>query len=255
MSPQSTASRRAAVVAGTPLIMITAFALHPYLPGRQPNVEALAAAVSSDPTRWGLVHLATGLGSAVLAVAFLMIRTHLSRAGEDRWSRVGLPLVMVGCALYAMLPAMELAPLAAVESGGDPAAAQQALLAWFLPVLIAQRDHLRRRRRLFRRGRAAQRSAGAGTREAGRGIPGRHGAIPLRTPVSSPVLRAGPRLLRRLAAPGIFHVAAFSSITGRGRCVGADQREPWRLLTAAARRSIYSTSTRPIPVRARWRLV
>lgn len=136
MSPQSTASRRAVVVAGTPLIMITAFALHPYLPGRQPNVEALAAAVSSDPTRWGLVHLATGLGSALLAVAFLMIRTHLSRAGEDTWSRVGLPLVMVGCALYAMLPAMELAPLAALESGGDPAATQQALLDWFLPVLL-----------------------------------------------------------------------------------------------------------------------
>ena len=136
MLPQSAASRRAAIVAGTPLIMIASFALHPYLPGRQPNVDALATAVSSDPTRWGLVHLATGLGSAVLAVAFLMVRRHLSRAGEDRWSGVGLPLVMVGCALYAMLPAMELAPLAAVESGGDPAAAQQALLVWFLPVLI-----------------------------------------------------------------------------------------------------------------------
>ena len=137
MSPQSTATHRAAVVAGAPLIMFTALALHPYLPGRQPNVEALAAAVSSDPNRWGLVHLATGLGSAVLAVAFLLVRTHLSGAGEDRWSRAGLPLVVVGCALYAMLPAMELAPLAAVESGADPAAAQEALLAWFVPVLLA----------------------------------------------------------------------------------------------------------------------
>jgi hypothetical protein len=117
--------------------MFLALALHPYLPGRQPNVEAVAAAVSSDPTRWGLVHLATGLGSAVLAVAFLLVRTHLSGVGENRWSRAGLPLVVVGCALYAMLPAMELAPLAAVESGADPAAAQEALLVWFVPVLLA----------------------------------------------------------------------------------------------------------------------
>jgi hypothetical protein len=32
---------------------------------------------------------------------------------------------------------MELAPLAAVESGADPAAAQEALLGWFVPVLLA----------------------------------------------------------------------------------------------------------------------
>ena len=137
MSPQSTAARRAGVVAAAPLILITALALHPYLPGRQPNVDALATAVSSDPTRWGLVHLATGLGSAVLAVAFLMVSTHLAHAGEDRWSRRGLPPIMVGCTLYAMLPAMELAPLAAVESGGDPGATQEALLSWFVPVLLA----------------------------------------------------------------------------------------------------------------------
>ena len=31
---------------------------------------------------------------------------------------------------------MELAPLAAVESGGDPAAAQDALVNWFVPVLL-----------------------------------------------------------------------------------------------------------------------
>lgn len=138
MPTQSVTSRPAAVVvAVTPLTLIAAFALHPYVPGRQPNVEALAGAVSSEPTRWGLVHLATGLGSALLAVAFLMISTHLRHAGEDRWSGAGLPLVIVGCTLYAMLPAMEFAPLAAVESGGDPAAAQRALFSWFLPVLVA----------------------------------------------------------------------------------------------------------------------
>jgi hypothetical protein len=138
MPTQSATSRpAAAVVAVTPLVLITAFVLHPHLPGRQPNIEALAQAVWSDPTRWGLVHLAIGLGSALLAVAFLMISNYLRRAGEDRWSAAGLPLIIVGCTLYAMLPAMEFAPLAAVESGGDPAAAQRALFDWIRPMLIA----------------------------------------------------------------------------------------------------------------------
>ncbi|MGH8964939.1 MAG: hypothetical protein ACRDXB_06365, partial [Actinomycetes bacterium] len=128
MSRQRSASRRAALVAGTPLVLVLAFVFHPYLPGRQPNVEALGDAVSADATHWGVVHLATGLGSALLAVAFLLVATHLSEAGENRWSRMGLPLIVVGCVLYAMLPAMELAPLAALESGGDPAAAQEELI-------------------------------------------------------------------------------------------------------------------------------
>jgi hypothetical protein len=136
MSLQRSASRRAALVAVTPLVLVLAFAFHPYLPGRQPNVDALGDAVTADATRWGVVHLATGLGSALLAIAFLLVANHLSEAGENRWSGIGLPLVVVGCVLYAMLPAMELAPLAALESGGDPAAAQEQLIGWFLPVLL-----------------------------------------------------------------------------------------------------------------------
>lgn len=135
MSLQRSAPR-ACMVAGAPLVLALAFAFHPYLPGRQPNVAALGDAVVADPTRWGVVHLATGLGSALLAVAFLLVANHLAEAGETRWSRIGLPLALVGCVLYAMLPAMELAPLAAFESGGDPVAAQEELLGWFLPVLI-----------------------------------------------------------------------------------------------------------------------
>ena len=136
MSTETVGSRRAAIVATFPLLLLTALVSHPYLAGRQPNVHALAHAVTSDPTRWGVVHLATGVGSALMALAFIVIRNHLHESGETRWSNRGLPLVVFGSTLYAMLPAMELAPLAAVESGGDPAAAQHALLYWFVPVLI-----------------------------------------------------------------------------------------------------------------------
>lgn len=81
--------------------------------------------------------MATGVASAVLAVAFLAIRCHLHELGEDRWSAGALPFVVIGSTLYAMLPGMEFAPLAASETGGDVGAAQDALIPWFIPLLIA----------------------------------------------------------------------------------------------------------------------
>jgi hypothetical protein len=128
---------RAGAVAIAPVLLIAAHSYHPYLSGRQPNIEALAAAVTSDPTRWGVAHLATGVASAALAVAFLAIRNHLLEAGEDRWSAAALPFVVIGCTLYAMLPGMEFAPLATSEAGGDVEAAQEALIPWFIPLLVA----------------------------------------------------------------------------------------------------------------------
>ena len=136
MSTLARGSLRAGVVAIAPLILFTALSYHPYLPGRQPNLEALAAAVTSDPTRWGVVHLATGVASAVLILAFIAIRSHLHDAGEDRWSAAALPFIVIGSTLYVMLPGMEFAPLAALEAGGDVEAAQRALLPWFIPLLV-----------------------------------------------------------------------------------------------------------------------
>ncbi|MGH3863623.1 hypothetical protein [Actinokineospora sp.] len=137
MSTFANRSLRAGVVAIAPALLLAALSYHPYLPGRQPNIEALAAAVAAGPTRWGVAHLATGLASGVLALAFLAIRSHLRAAGENRWSAPALPLVVIGSTLYAMLPAMEFAPLAANEAGGDIAAAQIAILPWFIPILVA----------------------------------------------------------------------------------------------------------------------
>ena len=101
------------------------------------NIDALAAEVIADSTRWGVVHLATGIASAVLAVAFIAIRSHLHELGEDRYSAAALPFVVFGSTLYAMLPAMEFAPLAASETGGDVGASQDALIRRFIPLLIA----------------------------------------------------------------------------------------------------------------------
>lgn len=112
------------------------FVWHPHIPGRLPNDAVIGEAVAADPTGWGLAHLAAVAASAVLILAFLAVRRHLRDAGEEHWSAFGLPFVVVGSVLFAVLPGMEFAPLAAVEAGADPVAAQAALQPWFLPVLL-----------------------------------------------------------------------------------------------------------------------
>lgn len=137
MSIQAKHSLRAGVVAFAPVLLLATLSYHPYIGGLPPSTEALAAEVTADPTRWGVVHVASGVASAIVAVAFLAIRSHLRERGEDRWSAVALPFVVIGSTLYAMLPGMEFAPFAANEAGGDVGAAQEAVIPWFIPLLIA----------------------------------------------------------------------------------------------------------------------
>jgi hypothetical protein len=127
---------RAAIVAIAPAVLFVALAYHPPLPGRQPNVEALAGAVNADVTRWGLSHLAIGVASGLLVLAFLAIHGYLRAHGEERWSALALPFIVMGSTLFTMLPAMEFAPLAAAKTGGDVQAAQAALQPWFVPILV-----------------------------------------------------------------------------------------------------------------------
>jgi hypothetical protein len=71
-----------------------------------------------------------------MVLAFLAIRSYLREAGEERWSILALPFIVVGSTLFTMLPGMEFAPLAASEAGVDAEAVQVALAPWFLPVLV-----------------------------------------------------------------------------------------------------------------------
>jgi hypothetical protein len=130
--------RRATLVVA-PTTLFAAFVAHPYLPGRLPDHAAVAAAAADDPVRWGLVHLGTSVASALIILAFLAVRSTLREAGEERFSALGVPFVVLGSVLYAVLPGMEFAPLAAVEAGATTegiAAAQEALGPWFMPVLL-----------------------------------------------------------------------------------------------------------------------
>lgn len=126
---------QAASVAIAPVVMAAALLYHPYLDVLL-DVEAVGSAVSADTTRWALAHLAAGVGITVVTLAFLAVRRHLWEAGDDHHSRWALPLVLLGGGLYALLPGLEFAPLAAAQTGGDPAAALQALRPVFVPILV-----------------------------------------------------------------------------------------------------------------------
>ncbi|MGH3474077.1 MAG: hypothetical protein ACRDOT_04105 [Aeromicrobium sp.] len=127
---------RAVVVAIAPIALLVAMLSHPYLPGRLPDHAAVAEAVADGTTRWALTHLAAAVASGALVLAFIAIRGYLRERGDPALSAVGLGFVVMGSLSYAVLPGMEFAPLAAVETGADAAAAQAALDDWFVPVLF-----------------------------------------------------------------------------------------------------------------------
>ncbi|MGH9213875.1 MAG: hypothetical protein ACRD2C_24865 [Acidimicrobiales bacterium] len=73
-------------------------------------------------------------------MAFLAVRQYLHQAGENRLSGLAMPLVIVGSTLYAVMPGMEFAPLAAADTGAttaEVAEVQDAIGSWFMPVLMA----------------------------------------------------------------------------------------------------------------------
>lgn len=136
MTERTTSRFRAVITAVAPLVLLGAFMWHPYIAGRLPNDAAIAHAVADGHTRWGLVHLAAGVASGVVVLAFIAIRGLIRGRGDDPWSAFGVPFIVIGSMFYTLLPGMEFAALAAVEAGTDAAAAQSALQPWFLPVLL-----------------------------------------------------------------------------------------------------------------------
>jgi hypothetical protein len=135
MSATTRARFRAAIVAIAPALLLAGFVYHPYIaPPTDP--AAIAAAAASDTTRWGLAHLAIAVGYGLAVLAFIAIGSYLREAGEERWSIVALPLIVIGSTLFVVLTGMEIGLLAAAEVGADVQAVQSALFPWFIPILL-----------------------------------------------------------------------------------------------------------------------
>ncbi len=135
-APARTRERfRAAIVAIAPTVLLLGFVYHPYVANATDD-SALAETAASDTTRWGLSHLAIGVGYALMALAFIALRSFLREAGEERWSGRAVWFAVFGSALFPILTGMEFALLAAAETGGDVEGAQTELLPWFIPILV-----------------------------------------------------------------------------------------------------------------------
>jgi len=125
----------ASTVATAPVVLLAGIAYHPFIADLR-DKEAVAAALTSDMTRWSIAHLLVAVGSPLVALAFLAVAAVLRQRGEWRWSARSVPFVVVGSTLFAMLPAMEITVLAAARSGADPVAVLLELDAWFMPFLL-----------------------------------------------------------------------------------------------------------------------
>ncbi len=139
MSDTSRSRYQAFIVAIAPAALAAALVAHPYLSGRLPNDAAVAEAVVADTTLWGLVHLGTAVASALMILAFVAIGSILRDVGQHRSNSVGVPFVVLGSTLFAVLAGLEFAALAAADTGADVAevaAIQAALEPWFVPVMV-----------------------------------------------------------------------------------------------------------------------
>lgn len=136
MSQATRARFGAALVAIAPAVLLAGIVSHPYIADLT-DKAAVAAALAAHTTHWGPVHLTVGVASGLLVLAFLAVRSYLREAGENRWSVLALPFIVIGSTLYAFLPAMEIAMMAAGEAGADVEASLIAMDPWFFPILLA----------------------------------------------------------------------------------------------------------------------
>ncbi len=126
-----------AIIAIAPAVLTTGFLLHPFIGAGKPDQAVIAHAAHDHMTQWGVAHLMVALGSGLLILAFLSVRVWLREADNDVWSARGVPFIVIGSILYALLPAMEMSPLFAAKAGVDVEAVARVLVPWFIPIIVS----------------------------------------------------------------------------------------------------------------------
>ena len=119
----------------TPVILLIAFILHPYLEDEF-DIPAVAAKVVDDPERWALAHVLLIVGFALMMIAALALRALLRTAGDERWSFIAVPLLIGGGAIFTGIWGLEITVAAVANVGGDVEAVFEESNQWFDPLAI-----------------------------------------------------------------------------------------------------------------------
>jgi hypothetical protein len=125
MSEQDRTRTSAAVLFAAPVVLLAGLAAHPFVHSYLDG-GVIAGAVAGAPRRWAWSHLLIPLGLGLLLVAVTIIRHRLRDAGEQRWSVVALPLLLVGGTLLGALAGSEITLAAVARSGQDVLAVLEA---------------------------------------------------------------------------------------------------------------------------------
>ncbi len=136
MSETGQARIRAGVVAIAPVLLLIGF-LIPYIGDITDNVE-IATEIGGDTGRasWGFLIAAGSIALTILAT--FSLRYYLRAAGEDGWSFLMVPLVVVGAVTIAVAVTAQFFAVALIsEAGGDAVAYLDAADDWFVPLFIA----------------------------------------------------------------------------------------------------------------------
>lgn len=118
MSEQSRRRARAAVLFLAPVVFVAGILAHPFVRTYLES-HVVAEAVRDAPGQWLAAHLTIAVGIGLVLVAVVVIRGEFRAAGEQRWSVVGTPALLVGGALLAAVVGAEVTLAAVVDTGGD----------------------------------------------------------------------------------------------------------------------------------------
>ena len=135
MSEVTQARLRAGVVAIAPVVLLIGLLYHPYV-GDLTDRAALAEEVAADTTRWAWSHLIVAAGLALTLLLAVSVRSYLRAAGEQMWSFVAMPLLVIGGGMFAAITGVEIGAAAAVEGTAQGEAFADAADPWVMPLIL-----------------------------------------------------------------------------------------------------------------------
>jgi len=135
MSERTRTWAGAAVLFITPVVFLAGALAHPFV-ADYTHTNVVADAVRAAPGQWEVAHLLLAIGLGLMPLAVLVIRHEFRRAGEERWSAIGVPLLIVGTTLVGTIVGTEITLAAVVDSGGDVLAVREADEALTLPLFL-----------------------------------------------------------------------------------------------------------------------